>query len=475
MKSTEIEPSEMTADPNFLANREKVKKALPALLIIYLLSYLMLQAFNLVYQNIGNILGVSSGASLLSTIPAIVLAVLSLVYDTICDYVSPRQMTIGAVIVLIIGSLIGFFNFNQFSLVMLARILQVIGGQMMGSVYLVMTIKYLFPQERAFYIGIFAAVYNIAVALGILAGGLIETIPWQSIFLIPVLAVFLLPTLIKNMPNISGQARRLDWIGLILFTIFVTLISVILKYPSWWLGGALFTSAVILALWIGLYKNPFMDRKMITNKSFMSVLLIILIFDFFTYACIPIYQVIGRHVYHISLAEVSYFLAAVYLLTAVVSIFTGKIVHALGRYKTIFWASLLVVVGFALSAIFINSGFWLLTIFACIYNFGVILAYSPLYDAGTAVLPQEARGRGLGICQLTLNTSAAIGITTYSALLTTPAINEKGWLGIGLHTISQIRTSNMFWVMALVALVAFILVIVFRKLIYDFIRKVAQK
>ena len=60
---------------DFEANRAKTKKALPALLIVFTLGTLMIQAFNLVFQNIGDSLGMSSSASLISTLPGIVLGV----------------------------------------------------------------------------------------------------------------------------------------------------------------------------------------------------------------------------------------------------------------------------------------------------------------------------------------------------------------------------------------------------------------
>lgn len=44
---------------DFEENRRKTKKALPALLTVFTLGQLMTQAFNLVFQNIGDSLGMS--------------------------------------------------------------------------------------------------------------------------------------------------------------------------------------------------------------------------------------------------------------------------------------------------------------------------------------------------------------------------------------------------------------------------------
>lgn len=65
--SDSTQAANVTAADDFEANRAKTKKALPALLIVFTLGTLMIQAFNLVFQNIGDSLGMSASASLIST------------------------------------------------------------------------------------------------------------------------------------------------------------------------------------------------------------------------------------------------------------------------------------------------------------------------------------------------------------------------------------------------------------------------
>ena len=70
---------------DFEEERAKTKKSLPGLLFVFVLGTLMIQCFNLVYSNIGTALHVSAGsASLLSTLPGIILAVVCMMYETLC-------------------------------------------------------------------------------------------------------------------------------------------------------------------------------------------------------------------------------------------------------------------------------------------------------------------------------------------------------------------------------------------------------
>ena len=129
--------------------RASLQKALPALLVVYLLGNIMLEAFNLVYQSIGNSLGFHAGAALLSTIPSVLLAVLSLLYDALCDFTSPRRMTVIGLCCLGVGSILGVIGYHSFWCILVARLLQVAGAQAAGSVYLVLSVKYLSARSKA--------------------------------------------------------------------------------------------------------------------------------------------------------------------------------------------------------------------------------------------------------------------------------------------------------------------------------------
>ena len=100
----------------------------------------MLQAFNLSYSDIGKDLGAGKASDFLSVIPGIVLAVLSLLYDALCDFVSARAIAFWGASFLIAGSLLGIF-LHSFAGILAARILQQSGSQAAGSVFLVSCVK----------------------------------------------------------------------------------------------------------------------------------------------------------------------------------------------------------------------------------------------------------------------------------------------------------------------------------------------
>lgn len=246
---------------------------------------------------------------------------------------------------------------------------------------------------------------------------------------------------------------------MILFSLLAGSISVFFDFIS--LASILVLVGLLLGfIFYALFnKNCFLPRRFLKNRAFASAISVIIIFNLFSYAQIPIYQLIGKDVYHIPLDEVSWALAAVYALTAAVGAFSGKLVSWLGHYKTILFSALAMVIGLGLSALFIGSNFWLLTVFACIYNFGEIAAYSPLYSAATSTLLPEERGRGIGLCELSLNTTSAVGLSIYSALLSSPSLSH---LRLTFYS-SGILASNVLWIMTIASALAAILIALFSK------------
>ncbi|MBR4400019.1 MAG: MFS transporter [Aeriscardovia sp.] len=432
--------------------------ALAALLAIYLLGNLMLQAFNLSYSDIGRDLGAGKMADFLSVIPGIVLAVLSLLYDALCDFVSARAIAFVGASFLIAGSLLGIF-LHSFWGILAARILQQSGSQAAGSVFLVSCVKRLPPKRKTFYIGLFGAVYSAASVLGVLAGGLVDSVPWNLLFILPLFSLPFLPFLSSLPSGAKGGEKKVDYFGMILFSLLAGSISVFFDFLS--LTSALVLIGLLLgfAVYALLNKNCFLPRKFLKNRGFMSAISVIIVFNLFSYAQIPIYQLIGKDVYHIPLEEVSWALAAVYALTALIGAFSGKLVSWLGHYKTVLFSALAMVLGLGLSALFIGFNFWLLTVFACIYNFGEIAAYSPLYSAATSALLPEERGRGMGLCELSLNTTSAIGLSVYSALLSSPLLSRLRLTASS----SGFLASNVLWIMALASALAAVLIALFSK------------
>ena len=458
--------SQQTAAPakayEFEENRRMVKRALPALLIVFTLGTLMTQAFNLVFQTIGDSLGMSESAQLISTLPGIVLGIVCMLYGTLCDYLSPKKLTLFGLVALIGGSVLGFLLASNFWAVLLARMIQTAGAQVTGSIFIVMAVKYLNDDEKAVYIGIYGAVYNAANAIGVFAGGIITSIDWRFLLLIPALSLFLAPMLLKNTPDISSTGEKVDVFGISLFAVFAGLIAIYFSFPATWLIIAIIVLAAAFALYVWKGKNPFLSRSIVTNGAYMGSVILILAFWFFAFASIPIYSVLGD-LYGVPLYQVSILLAVQSAVGAVVGCCSGLIVNTIGRNRTVILSATLMVLCFLLSSVFVHSGFLVLIGFGCLYVGGLTAIYTPVYDFASEALPVEENGRGIGVCDLCMNTSQSIGMAVYSSLMASAALSAGGVFGAeeGMWA----ATSNMFLIMAIGSAAALVLYLVFSKTI----------
>ncbi len=69
----------------------------------------------------------------------------------------------------------------------------------------------------------------------------------------------------------------------------------------------------------------------------------------------------------------------------------------------IVFSQLAIVAGLVLSALFVRSGFWILTVLDALVAAGWTAIYTPIYDGASAACPQNHSGRSVGICDLVIN------------------------------------------------------------------------
>ncbi len=435
----------------------KAKRALPALFALGIFGHIIFQSFNLVYQNVGESLHMAPEASLLVSLPGVALAAICLFYDTLCDYVSPRTIVCIGTLVLVASSIAGFLGASNFWVVLVCRIFQTIAVH--ASVVLVILVKYLPEKDRGIFIGLNNAAYFVSVVLGMLLGGQIDFIPWKYILLVPALAVFLLPILLKNVPKLESKPEPFDGLGASLFTVCVAFLTIFFTYEKTWLLLVSCLLFAVFAVWMKKSKNPLLTKSMMKSRAFTGTLLILFLTFFFQYAAIPIYKTIGKSVYHMHLESISWLLALVYLICVGVACLSGAICKKIGDWPSILLSLFLMLLGFLLSAFAIKWGFAAVTVFMIVYEVGLTLAYTPIYDIATSALRESQRGRGVGIAHVAMNVAPALGIAVYSAI-------EKSHVGFEIVP----RLSLVFWLMTALSALSIICTLGVRKFVGHSVR-----
>ncbi|MFU0536545.1 hypothetical protein BFS15_05150 [Gardnerella sp. DNF01162] len=458
---TEIAKSSAVDSYEDPKTRDKVAiYSLILLLITFILGTLCLQGFNLVFDQIGKAVGAPNQASLITSLPIIVLGIVCFIYGSLGDFVSLRRLITIGLVTLFVGSLFGFianffFTPNLWT-VIIARILQTAGEQVAGSSFLVIATKYLRNDLKVIFFGLFTAAYQLSASIGVFAAGALSSIAWQYLFLIPAITILFLPVLVKCLPTKNGIGGKIDKLGFTVFGIAVALLTLFFSYKAW---GLLLGSIVLFVVFAGYImkaKNPFVTPAFFKNKRWLSGIVLIFIFYFTNYCMPPIYNVIGGVLYHMSTEAVSSYLVWAFVVAAVFGTCSGAIIGFIGRKAGIITAAVLMILGWVGAAVFINCGFLVLTLCACVYYAGCGLMYSPIVSTVLSALPVEESGRGCGMNDLVMNVTASIGISIFSGFFGGNLL--KGFSFAGIQGLSA-GYSNLLMMGAIVAFIGLVVYI----------------
>lgn len=443
-------------------------KALILLLITFILGTLCLQGFNLVFNQVGEDVGAAEHAALITALPSIVLGIVCFIYGSLGDFVSLKKLVTVGLITLLVGSLFGFIANFMFQpnlwTVIIARVLQTAGEQVAGSAYLVIATKYLKNSLKVVFFGLFTAGYQLSASIGVFAAGILSSIHWQYLFLIPVITIFFLPVLLKNLPSQNGNGDKVDGWGFAIFGIAVMFLTLFFTYSQWWM----LLLAAVLFIGFGVYitkaENPFITPAFFKNTRWLAAICLILVFYFVNYCLSPIYNSIGANLYNMDSRAVSGYIVWAFICAAVCGVCSGMVVRALGKQVTIVIAACLMIIGLVGGAFNVSNGFLVLTLFACLFYAGCGLLYSPVVSSVLDTLPTSESGRGCGLNDLIMNVTASIGITIIGGMIGSSSLAGHSIVGTTGDAASY---SNLLLICAGVIVLGLLVFFVFRKKIYS--------
>ena len=429
-------------DDPVTSNKMAIRALIP-LLITFVLGTLCLQGFNLVFQQVGADVGAPNQASLITAFPSIVLGIVCFIYGSLGDFVSLRKLVTVGLVTLFVGSIFGFvanyfFAANLWT-VIIARVLQTAGEQVAGSAFLVVATKYLRNDLKVIFFGLFTAAYQLSASIGVFAAGILSSIAWQFLFLIPSVTILFLPILLKTLPSKSGNGQKVDAFGFVIFGFATAFLTLFFSYMAWWMLVVSLLLFVAFAFYINKASNPFITPAFFKNTRWLRAICLILVFYFVNYALSPIFNAIGTNIYGMTTTQVSLHIVWAFVVAAVVGTCSGMIIC-------------------------VNSGFVVLTLCACVFYAGCGLMYSPVVSTVLGTIEKDESGRGVGMNDLAMHVSPSIGIAIIGSLLGSNALAGGSITGA---TGTTANYANLLLIAAGTALLGLIVFFVFKKKIYE--------
>lgn len=440
--------------------RDKVAvRALILLLITYIISTLCLQGFNLVYKQVGIDVKAVDQAPLITGLPGIILGIVCFIYGSLGDFVSLKKLVTIGLTSLFIGSVFGFVANSCFEpnlwTVIAARIMQTTGEQVAGSSFLVIATKYLRNDLKVIFFGLFTASYQLSACIGVFSAGLLSSIAWQYLFLIPALTILILPALLHYLPTKNGNGKKIDVVGFTVFGFAVASLTLFISYRNL----LMLISAIILFIIFGIYiskaKEPFVTPAFFKNIRWLSGIILMGIIYFTNYCISPLFNRVGKTLYNMTTSQAASYLVWAFIVAAIFGSCSGLIISRIGRKTGLLLAILFILCGWIGIAVLINSGFLAIALCACVYYAGCGMVYSPLASTILSSLPVEESGRGCGMNDLAISVSASVGVVIFDGILDKNMLSGNSITGASGISSGFANISLMCAAVALLGIIVF--------------------
>lgn len=395
---------------------------------------------------------------------------------------STRQVFLTAIIIFLVGTIIGAFSPN-FQILLIARIIQALGSGIMMPLMMTTILDVFEPHERGKYMGVFGLVIGLAPAIGpTLSGYLVEYLEWRALFYVvaPVAALTFLASL-KYVVNV-GTNRRVP----------IDILSIILSVLGF--GGLLYGTSsisrdgwndpVVLTTMIGgiilviafIFRQtrlttPLLDFSVFKNSQFAVG---IIIMGFTMVSMIGSETILPMFVQNImkdTALQSGLILLPGAIVMGIMSVLSGILFDKFGAKILGIFGMIIVIVT---SSYFVimdeHSSSLMLTIVYAVRMIGIALSLMPLMTHTMNQLPQEMNAHGSSMTNTVQQIAASIGtaglVTTMSQVsknFTPEMSNYKGMnkkeMAMNIqHDALLSGYHGAFWFAIIISVISFICV-----------------
>lgn len=434
-------------------------KIVPVILLLMIFSIVIDNSFKIISPDLVEYFGVSaSTVSWQVTLSGLVIGIGAVVYSSLSDSISIRNLLTIGILLICVGSLLGYITHENYWLIVFSRIVQSAGLGATETLYLVFITKYATEQEQKKYMGFSTSSFQLATVIGTLTGGFVATyLAWQNLFLIPLLSLLLLPFILKYLPKEESKKNNVDFLGLIIIAVIATSIMLYMSSFHWGLFILFIAAVIVFLLYISKNKKAFITIDFFKNKQFLFALVVAFILNsLYSAYALNTLSFLLTSVYDIHLDTVSLLFIPACLLAAGVGAMSGKIGKFLSSKQCVSLAITLIIISLLLGAFFINLSIAVFVISLILFSCSFALLYAPLIDIAIKKVPTEKSGTALGFYNLCINIAMSVGFT-YSALLIDKKDLQFGFMRFVTEESIALNYSSIIVVLAAIAVVAIIL------------------
>ncbi|CAH2716737.1 Riboflavin transporter RibZ [Neobacillus rhizosphaerae] len=429
-----------------------VKKAVPVTLLLFLLCLVIDNSFKIISVDMAKDFHISATTvSWQATLAGLVIGIGAVVYATLADSISIRKLFSFGIILICVGSIMGYIFQHSFLLVVISRIIQTAGLASAETLYVIFVTKHLPANEQKKFLGLSTSSFALSQLIGALTGGYVSTyFHWTTLFLLSLVTLFTLPFILKYLPKEEGKNSNVDVLGLFLVgAISASLLLYISDFN--WMYLLLFIVAIALFLaYISKNSKAFIGISFFQNKQFISLLGVAFIIYSVQLAYIFLFPFLLEKIYGLQLDTISLLLIPGYIAATIVGALSGKVAKVMGSKQCITIAMSSIIISLLLGGFFIQTSVVVFVISMILFSSSFAFMYAPLLDSCISTIEKEKTGTAIGFYNLTLNVAMSIGIAYTAAMMDHSAMREN-FLGIISNSDASMY-SNILFILVLITL-----------------------
>ncbi|MBP2002219.1 DHA2 family metal-tetracycline-proton antiporter-like MFS transporter [Paenibacillus shirakamiensis] len=397
-----------------------VKKAVPIILLFFVFALIIDNSFKLISVAIADDLGISATTvSWQATLAGLIIGIGAVVYASLADSISIRKLLSTGIILICIGSVMGFIFRDSFPLILLSRIIQTAGLASAETLYVIYVMKHLPKDEQKKFLGYSTSSYSLSLVIGSLTGGYISTyLNWTILFLVPLLSLILLPFILKYLPKEQSTSKSyVDGVGLLLIAAIATSVMLYLTNFNWLYILIFIITAALFLLYITKSKKSFIDSSFFKNKRFLFTLTIAFIIYSVQLGYIFMFPFLLQKMYGLQLDKISLLMVPGYIVAVIVGAMSGKIAKVLSNRQTVTCAMLAIATSLIVPALTGSSSMIVYVFSMMLFSGSFALMYAPMLDTCVSAIPVDKSGTAVGFYNLVLNVAMSIGIAYTASMI----------------------------------------------------------
>ncbi|POH65531.1 MULTISPECIES: MFS transporter [Cryobacterium] len=404
--------------PSVLTQAVKPSRAIPILLILFVFSLVLDNGFKFMSPALADSLNLPvTTVSLQATLAGILIGIGAVVYAALADSISIRKLIIFAIILMTVGSLVGFVFQGNFSMILVGRLIQSAGLAAAETLYVIYVTKHFRGDEQKKYLGFSTAAFQLSLLIGTVGSGFIATyIGWAAFFLVALLSLLAIPVVLRTVPKEATGGGHVDVFGLFLIAVFATgLIMFMQNFNLWYLLPVV--AGLALFIWhIRTHDNAVITSAFFANAQYSLMIIVVFITYSVQLGYTFLFSFLISDVYGYNLGEVALLLIPGYVAAVIVGTLTGKIAKYLSSKQAITIALVAIVVSLLIPALLVDKGVWIFVISMSLFPMAFALMYGPLVSTAIERVPVANSGIAIGFYNLTINIAVPVGIA-YTATL----------------------------------------------------------